>query len=246
MRDVTERYQARAELERSHAELRQLGTALETAQEEERKRIARELHDDLGQTLTVLKMDMSSLRSKLTDAPANPDMYTGVLDDIERMDGQLNHTVQSVRRISADLRPVMLDDLGLATALEALMKQVSRSSKIRCTFDLNPDRLAIDKRLATPLYRVAQEALNNIVKHAAATEVKLSLYRDAANSLILEVRDNGKGLTPEDRRKAASFGLIGMRERAYALGGELRIESQPGNGTTIRVTIPNIENEIAI
>lgn len=246
MRDVTERYQARAELERSHAELRQLGTALETAQEEERKRIARELHDDLGQTLTVLKMDMSSLRSKLTDAPANTDMYTGVLDDIERMDGQLNHTVQSIRRISADLRPVMLDDLGLATALEALMKQVSRSSKIRCTFDLNPDRLAIDKRLATPLYRVAQEALNNIVKHAAATEVKLSLYRDAANSLILEVRDNGKGLTPEDRRKAASFGLIGMRERAYALGGELRIESQPGNGTTIRVTIPNIENEIAI
>jgi PAS domain S-box-containing protein len=246
MRDVTERHHARAELERSHAELRQLGNALETAQEEERKRIARELHDDLGQTLTVLKMDMSSLKSKLTDARTDPAPYAGLLDDIERMDSQLNHTVQSVRRISADLRPVMLDDLGLATALETLMKQVSRSSNIRCSFDLNPDRLSINKRLATPLFRMAQEALNNVVKHAQASEVRLSLYRDAIDSLILEIRDNGKGLTPEDRRKPASFGLIGMRERAYALGGDLKIDSQPGNGTMIRVTIPNIGNESAI
>ena len=245
MRDVTERHQSREELERSHAELRQLGNALETAQEEERKRIARELHDDLGQTLTVLKMDMSSLKSKFTGASADPTQYAGLLDDIERMDGQLNHTVQSIRRISADLRPVMLDDLGLATALETLLKQVSRSSNIRCSFDLNPERLSIDKRLATPLYRMAQEALNNVVKHAEATEVRLSLYRDAIDSLILEVRDNGKGLTAEDRRKAASFGLIGMRERAYALGGELQIDSRPGNGTMIRVTIPKVENESA-
>lgn len=245
MRDVTERHQSREELERSHAELRQLGNALETAQEEERKRIARELHDDLGQTLTVLKMDMSSLKSKFTGAAADSTQYAGLLDDIERMDGQLNHTVQSIRRISADLRPVMLDDLGLATALETLLKQVSRSSNIRCSFDLNPERLSIDKRLATPLYRMAQEALNNVVKHAEATEVRLSLYRDAIDSLILEVRDNGKGLTAEDRRKAASFGLIGMRERAYALGGELQIDSRPGNGTMIRVTIPKVENESA-
>ena len=243
IRDITERYQARAELERSHAELRRLGNALETAQEEERKRLARELHDDLGQTLTVLKMDMSSLKSKLSETPADPAMYAGLLDDIERMDSQLNHTVQSVRRISADLRPVLMDDLGLATALETLIKQVSRSSNIRCAFDLNPDRLSIDKRLATPLFRIAQEALNNIVKHAQATEVKLSLYRDAANSLILEVRDNGRGLSREDRRKPDSFGLIGMRERAYALGGELCIDSEPGNGTMIQVKIPNIEKK---
>lgn len=246
MRDITERYEARAELERSHAELRRLGNALETAQEEERKRLARELHDDLGQTLTVLKMDMSNLRSKLSEAPADPATYAGLLDDIERMDSQLNHTVQSVRRISADLRPVLMDDLGLATALETLIKQVSRSSNIRCAFDLNPDRLSIDKRLATPLFRVAQEALNNIVKHAQATEVKLSLYRDGSNNLILEVRDNGKGLTREDRRKPASFGLIGMRERAYALGGELRVESEPGNGTVIQIKIPNIGNKASI
>lgn len=243
MRDVTEWYKSRAELERSHAELRQLSAALETAQEEERKRIARELHDDLGQTLTVLKMDMSNLRSKLNSASSDPSVYAGILEDIERMDVQLNQTVQSIRRISADLRPVMLDDLGLVTTLETLMKQVSRSSNIRCTFDLNPDRLSIDKRLATPLYRIAQEAINNAVKHAQATEIRLSLSRDAGNNLILEIRDNGKGLAPEDRNKAASFGLISMRERAYALGGELQIESKSGGGTLVRVTIPELRNE---
>lgn len=245
MRDVTEWHKSRAELERSHAELRQLSAALETAQEEERKRIARELHDDLGQTLTVLKMDMSNLRSRLNSASSDPSAYAGILEDIERMDVQLNHTVQSIRRISADLRPVMLDDLGLVTTLESLMKQISRSSNIHCTFDLNPDRLSIDKRLATPLYRIAQEAINNVVKHANATEIRLSLSRDAGNNLLLEIRDNGKGLAPEDREKTASFGLISMRERAYALGGSLQIESKPGAGTLVRVVIPEVENEAA-
>jgi PAS domain S-box-containing protein len=243
MRDITERYQARAELEISHAELRLLSNALETAQEEERKRIARELHDDLGQTLTVLKMDMSSLKSKLADASADAATYAVLMDGVARMDSQLNQIVQSLRRISADLRPQMLDDLGLATALETLLKQVSRGSNIRCTFELNPERLSIDKRLATPLYRIAQESLNNVVKHASATEVKLSLYRDDSSRLILEVRDDGRGIAPEDRRKAASFGLIGMRERAYALGGELHIESEPGKGALVRITIPKIGNE---
>jgi PAS domain S-box-containing protein len=242
MRDVTDRYLARAELERSHAELRQLSIALETAQEEERKRIARELHDDLGQHLTVLKMEMSNLKAKLKHTATHQATFASLLDDTERMDGLLNHTVQSIRRISTDLRPLMLDDLGLATALEALINQVSRSSNIHCTFTLDPDRLSIDQRLATPLYRIAQEALNNIVKHSQATEANLNLYRDAASSLILEIRDNGKGITPENRRKAASFGLIGMRERVYALGGELQIDGQPGSGARIRVIIPSSGN----
>ncbi|MBL0122596.1 MAG: PAS domain S-box protein [Betaproteobacteria bacterium] len=241
MRDITDRHLDRAALEHSHAELRQLGVALEIAQEGERKRIAQELHDDLGQTLTVLKMDMSSLKSQLMATPADATACATWLEDIDRMDGLLNHTVLSVRQISAGLRPQLLDDLGLATALEALVMQVSRSSHIHCTFDLDPERLLIDQRLATPLYRIAQEALNNIVKHAKATEVSLRLYRDVASCLILEVRDNGIGITGENRRKAASFGLIGMRERVYALNGELLIESQ-GNGTLIHVAIPSNEN----
>lgn len=242
MRDVTDRHLAREELERSYSELRQMSVALETAQEEVRIRIARELHDDLGQHLTVLKMDMSSLKLKLNSDPSDPAVHASLLEDIERMDSLLNQTVQSTRRISADLRPQLLDDLGLATALEVLIKQVSRSSNINCSFSLDPDRLSIDQRLGTPLYRIAQEALNNIVKHAQATEVTLSLYRDATNCLILEIRDNGKGIAPESRRKAATFGLIGMRERVYALGGKIQIESQPGTGTKIRVSIPDTGN----
>lgn len=242
MHDVTDRYLAREELQRSHEELRQLGAALEQARESERKRIAQELHDDLGQTLTVLKMDMSSLKAQLTGADSDSSANTRLLDDLSRMDGLLNDTVQSVRQISANLRPQLLDDLGLATALEALLKQVSRSSGLRCTFDLDPTRLSIDERLAAPLYRIAQEALNNVVKHANATEVKLSLSVDVSNATVLAIQDNGKGMRPEDKRKPSSFGLIGMRERAFALGGDLLIESTSGNGTLIRISIPNPGN----
>ncbi len=238
LRDVTERHEARAELERSHGELRQLSAALENAQEEERKRIARELHDDLGQVLTVLKMDVSTIKAKLKSG----DSGGALLADIERMDGLLNHTVQSVRRISADLRPQLLDDLGLATVLEALMKQISQSGKIRCHFELDAHGLQIDEALATPLYRIAQEALNNVVKHADASDVTLKLFRDSDACVILEVVDNGKGIAATDRRKPASFGLIGMRERVYALGGELMIDTHPAGGTTIRVSIPGNGN----
>lgn len=244
MRDVTDHYLTMAELERSHAELRRLGMALETAQEEERKRIARELHDDLGQTLTVLKMDVSSLKAKLNIDSVSDAAQKQLHEDIERMDGLLNHTVQSVRRISADLRPLLLDELGLAIALEALVKHVmQRSQHIRFRLDLNADRLQVDQRVATPLYRIAQEALNNTVKHSEATEATLRLYRNASDDLIMEFSDNGKGMAPADRRKLASFGLIGMRERVLAVGGEIVIEGNPGMGTRIRVRIPNTEND---
>lgn len=239
LRDVTDRHQARSELERSHAELRQLSVALESAQEEERKRIARELHDELGQNLTVLKMEISGLKPKVAGGLADHASRANLIADIERMDDLLNHTVYAIRRISADLRPQLLDDLGLVTALEALIKQVSRSSQIHCSLSLDPERLSINERLATPLYRIAQEALNNVVKHSQATEATLSLSRDATNTLQLEIRDNGKGFAREERRKTASFGLIGMRERVYALNGELVIDSRLGGGTTIRVSIPD-------
>ncbi|MEQ1517647.1 MAG: PAS domain-containing sensor histidine kinase, partial [Usitatibacteraceae bacterium] len=245
LRDVTERHLARAELERSHSELRHLSVALETAQEEERKRIARELHDELGQNLTVLKMEISGLKPKLALVANDPAAHATFNADIDRMDELLNHTVYAMRRISADLRPQLLDDLGLVTALEALVKQVSRSSQIQCTLSLDADRLSIDERLATPLYRVAQEALNNMVKHSCATEATVRLARDANGILRLEIRDNGKGFSLEDQRKAASFGLIGMRERVYALQGELTIESGPKFGTTVRASIPDNGNRPA-
>jgi two-component system, NarL family, sensor histidine kinase UhpB len=246
LRDITTSDQARVELKRSHAELRQLTAAMETTLEEERKRIARELHDDLGQNLTVLKMELSNVRKKLKTTPALDSAREILLKDIERMDAVLTYTVHSARRISANLRPMLLDHLGLEEALDDLSKQILRSSTIHYSQHIDVDCALIEERLTMPLYRIAQEALNNIVKHAEATEVALNLCRDVAGNLTLEIRDNGKGIQPADRRKTASFGLIGMRERVYALGGELLVESQLGVGTTIRVVISGVARDAPI
>jgi signal transduction histidine kinase len=231
LRDITETQKARLALEQSHAELRELTAALETVREEERKRIARELHDDLGQQLTAIRMDAHFIRAQ---APA---AHAEIAQSAERLERTINQTVVSLRRISADLRPMMLDDLGLVAALEELASQVSERSGLRCSF-AGPEDLDVDERLVTPLYRIAQESLNNVVKHAGATEAALSLFRDDAGRLVLRVEDNGKGIAAEDRRKRKSFGLIGMRERVHAVGGDFSIVSRPPAGTLVEVAIP--------
>lgn len=241
LRDISERRRAQTELERSHSELRQLSIALRDAQEDERKRIARDLHDDLGQSLTVLKMDVSSIEVRLKSDPASPTTRSTFASALVRMDRTLNHMVKSVRRISADLRPTMLDDLGLESAIEALVRRIAQSSNLRCAFECHPADFSVDERLATPLYRIAQEALNNAVKHAQASEISVKLCREATGDVVLEVRDNGIGLKPGDKGKTGSFGLIGMRERIHALGGELLIDSKPGLGTAVRVMVPDTE-----
>lgn len=229
LRDITDEVRGKNEIEQSRRELRELTAALEYVQEEERKRIAQELHDDLGQQLTVLKMDASLIRSKL--APEQRD----VLRIAERLEGVLTRTVQSVRRISADLRPAMLDDLGLVPALEELVQGISQRSGFECRLAASED-LRVPDELATPLFRVAQEALNNAVKHAQAARITVSLF-ERDSRLVLIVEDDGKGIAADDRRKRKSHGLIGMRERVYALGGEFRVSSE-GRGTTVEARIP--------
>jgi len=230
LRDITDEIRAKNALEQSRRELRELTAALEYVQEEERKRIAQELHDDLGQQLTVLKMDASLIRSKL--APEQRD----VLRIAERLEGVLTRTVQSVRRISADLRPAMLDDLGLVPALEELVQHISQHSGLECRLAASED-LRVPDQLATPLFRVAQESLNNAVKHAEASHITVSLF-EAESRLVLKIEDDGKGITLGDRTKRKSYGLIGMRERIYALGGEFEVRSQANAGTTVEVRIP--------
>ena len=230
LRDITDEYRAKNELEQSRRELRELTSAMEYVQEEERKRIAQELHDDLGQQLTVLKMDAALMRSKL--APEQRD----ALRIAERLESVLTRTVQSVRRISTALRPAMLDDLGLVPALEELVQHITQHSGLECTLDASED-LEVSDDLATPLYRVAQESLNNAVKHAAATRVTVSLLK-GDDALVLRVEDDGKGITADDRRKRKTHGLIGMRERIYTLGGDFAVKSAPQAGTTIEVRIP--------
>jgi PAS domain S-box-containing protein len=230
LRDITDDVRARNELERSRRELRDLTTALEYIQEEERKRIARELHDDLGQQITVLKMDASLLRGKLA-----PDQ-TDALRIAERIQNVLARTVQSVRRLQSDLRPAMLDDLGLVPALEELVQHIGQHSTLDCRLAAD-DTLDVPEAIATPLYRIAQESLNNVVKHAEARRVTVALARES-DRLVLSVTDDGKGIASVDRGKRKTYGLIGMRERIYALGGEFEVKSNVPSGTIVEARVP--------
>ncbi len=218
-------------LEQSHVELRELTAAIDSVQEEERKRIARELHDDLGQQLTLMKMDVSVIKKKLASE------QSALLGPAERLDAVLTQTVRSARRIYAGLRPPMLDDLGLVPALEELVQRMSESSGLRCRL-VAPEDMVVNDRLAMPLYRVAQESLNNGIKHAGATEIIVSLAEKDAQRLVLRVEDNGRGMNMDDPPKGKTFGLIGMRERIYALGGEFTVKSEPGHGTTVEASVP--------
>ena len=230
LRDITDDVRARTELERSRRELRDLTTALEYIQEEERKRIARELHDDLGQQITVLKMDASLLRGKL--APDQAD----ALRIAERIQNVLVRTVQSVRRLQSDLRPAMLDDLGLVPALEELVQHIGQHSTLDCRLEAD-ETLDVPETIATPLYRIAQESLNNVVKHAEARRVTVALAREN-DRLVLRITDDGKGIADGDRGKRKTYGLIGMRERIYALGGEFDVKSNVPSGTIVEARVP--------
>ena len=231
--ELEERVQSRtAELERSQQELRALSAVRESIQEEERKRIARELHDELAQKLTVLKLQLQALASAL---PANE---PGLINQTQDMNLLLTATMHSVGQIAADLRSAVLDQLGLVPALRDLVDKFSQQTKIDCEFSVHPPDLSVDNRLASTLYRMVQESLTNVARHAQATEVIVSLYGDASGKIGLDINDNGKGFSQDEQGERTSFGLIGMRERAAMLGGEMKIHSKPGDGTSIEFIIP--------
>jgi signal transduction histidine kinase len=222
------------EVAQARRELRQLSARLLQIQEDERTRLSRELHDEIGQTLTALRIAISRALSDWRSR--SPDTGTR-LEEARLM---AEKTVETVRDISALLRPSLLDDLGLGPALQWQAEDFSRRFGMRCVF--SGDNL--DERLPdahrTCVYRVVQEALNNCAKHSGATHVEIRL-RQAAGQLSLEVADNGKGF-PLDAHGApqgkAGLGILGMRERAAALGGELRLESAPGEGTRVSLCLP--------
>jgi len=241
MRDVTDLQQTRRSLEEAHAELQRLLAAQDTVQEDERQRIARELHDDLQQPLAAIRMD---LRAALQRLPGDPAEAARLL---ARVDGVAEEAIASTRRIVNDLRPQMLEDLGIVPALELMARQFSQRSGVACRFDAGEGRagaagapaaeLRASAAVTTCLYRVAQEALNNVVKHAGARQVQLSLRQATSGWLQLRIHDDGRGMDTGDRRPPHSFGLLGMRERVRAVGGSLQVDSVPGVGTTIVVTV---------
>lgn len=234
LRDAATRRDHRAAAEQlveSRRQLQELSAYLQTVREEERARIARELHDGLGQMLTALKIDASRLRGR---AAALDDAMAQKLDG---MAGLIDETIEAVRRISSDLRPVMLDDLGLKAALEWLVEEFGRRHEdIRCELALGTDSLDVADALATAAFRIVQECLNNAVKHAQASAIRVALdTRDGC--LAIEVRDNGRGLAPQ-RTGRAGYGLISMRERAQALGGSFSLAAAPDGGVVVAVALP--------
>ena len=233
LRDITLRKQQEQALARQQQELQDLSAQVLEAREEEKTLLARELHDELGQLLTALKMDVGWLRERLRP-------HSTELGDKARQMGELlDQTVASVRRISADLRPLMLDDLGLADAAGWLVEDFARRSGIECRIDLAPREGldALERNVAVTLYRVLQESLTNVARHAGARRVWASLAL-ADGQVRLEVEDDGRGIAPEDIAKSRSLGVKGMRERVRYLGGVFEAARAPRGGTRVRVSLP--------
>ncbi len=234
--DISERIEAENKLIERALEIQKLSAHLEHAQEEERTRIAREIHDELGQQLTGLKMDAFIVAKNIE---ANK---TKAIEKVNEMVSLIDFTIKTVRRISSDLRPGVLDDLGLMSALEWQGEEFEKRSGVKLVFqsdlpDLNPDR-----NLSTGVFRVYQEILTNIMRHAKATlvETKLDVVD---NNIILEVKDNGQGFDPEEVKNKGSLGLVGMKERVLLFNGELTIDSKKNFGTVVNLKAPLIYNK---
>lgn len=230
LRDVTDRIEAEEALRRSKDELHEVAQVGATAREQEKQRIARELHDELAQSLAMLGMDLNWLRTRLPGDDAS-------MTKIAAMQNLLSGTVAATRRIAADLRPLVLDDLGLVAAAQWLVEKFRERHGIGCTITIEPAQMDIADPYATAVFRILQEALANVGKHAQATNVSVAL-RQADGRIRLVVGDNGTGFDLGLPRKAASFGLVGLRERARLVAGDLTVRSKPGEGTQIDVDIP--------
>lgn len=219
------------ELRRSQEQLRNLSSRLHSMVEEERTRISREIHDELGQLLTILKMELSWLKKRL------PKKETLLRDRTKSMAKLVDTTVQTLRKISTELRPGVLDDLGLTAAIEWQVQEFQSRTGMRCHFIVRPEEILLDPDRSTAVFRIFQETLTNIVRHANADEVAILLEKTEEN-LILEVKDNGRGITQSQITNSKSLGLLGIRERALLWGGTVQINGVPGKGTIITVQIP--------
>lgn len=227
MTNISASKQEQQEVMRSRARLAELTDHIEQVKEQERTRIAREIHDDLGGNLTAIKMALAMLSARL------PDNQPALLEKANYVDDLVDRTIEAVHRISLDLRPTMLD-LGIVAALEWQAREFEKQMGIACIFRCPEKEILLDDDHATALFRIFQEALTNIAKHAGATRVTVTLRPQRAH-LTLSISDNGRGIQAADRLKPHSFGLRGMSERAKALGGTLALSAAPGGGTMVTI-----------
>lgn len=229
-RDVTDRYLATEEIRASRQQLRALATRLQKVREEERTGISREIHDELGQALTGLKLDIAWMSNRL---PRDHEMRSQCVSVMERIDQTLN----SVRRIATELRPSVLDQLGLEAALEWQGQEFGTRTGIEVEMQMCVDGAALPEDLGSSAFRILQESLTNVARHAKATHVRIRFVQ-TPTLLTLEVIDNGIGLPPQRLDETTSLGIVGMRERALAVGGSLSITGIPFSGTTVLLSVP--------
>ena len=234
--NITERKESEERLRVSREKLRGLTAYLESAREEERRKMSRKIHDELGQMLTGLKIDLSWLTKGLTKE------QEALLEKAKSMSKLVDTTIQTVKRIAAELRPGVLDDLGIAAAIEWQAGEFEKLAEIKCEFSSNPRDIILDQERSIVIFRIFQEILTNIILHAKATRVRISL-KEEGGSIVLKVRDNGRGISNKQISDPKAFGLIGMRERVRPWGGEIKISGSPGKGTTVMATIPRVSEE---
>jgi signal transduction histidine kinase len=229
------------ELRLAYIRLRGEARRVQRAAEEERRRIARELHDEFGQALTGLKLDLAWFGRRLAKSSV-PTGGEDLLNKVQSMSGSVDALLESVRATTSSLRPAMLDDLGLIPALESLATTFQHRTGARCEIDAAPELLSITlpSEVSAALFRIAQELLTNVMRHAAASQVHMRLSQDGV-TVTLEVIDNGKGITSERMTRPHAFGLRGMQERASLLGGHFHIEGESGVGTRAYVSLPVTE-----
>jgi len=234
--DITERKQAEQQLKESSDQLRALSERLRRAKEEEGIRIARELHDELGSALTSLKWSLLGL-DKAYPGSNNSEGHSDARVRIEEMVGLVDATVNTVRRISSELRPGVLDDLGLVSAIEWHAQQLQEQTGMVCQLESLADSVELDRDQATVVFRIFQEAMTNILRHAQATKTNI-LIEEEDGDFVLEITDNGRGITESEKLGIRSLGLLGMRERANSIGARIVISGNPGKGTRLIVRLP--------
>ena len=234
--DLTQRKQIEEETRKSREKYQALSAHLENAREQERKRIAREIHDELGQTLTALKIDLFWLKQKL------PQGEHQLLAKINYMSKIIDFSLNAMQRISSQLRPEILDQLGLIPAIQWYVEKFLEYTYIKVQLDIEPFRETLKPEMATAVFRIFQEAITNVARHARATKVKIAL-KVQNHSLELTVSDNGQGITPEQINTPESFGLMGIQERVRTWNGKFNIAGTPRQGTTLQVIIPIAERE---
>ena len=230
-REIADRKRTEDEFRRSTDQLRELSARLQSVREEERTHIARVIHDELGQTLTGLKMDVAWLQRHLDrKQPA-------LLEKTQAMSDLIDSTIQTVRRVASELRPGILDDLGLVATIEWQLQEFQTRSGIQGKLISAPEETTLDADGSTAAFRIFQEILTNVARHAQATQVEVIL-EESASFLTLQVQDNGRGITESEIHSPKSIGLLGMQERARLRAGEVQFQGTPGEGTTVTVRLP--------